>query len=134
MRQFLRDEFSAVAVVLALAALVLGVVTFAARPAQPKLDTSAYVRRSDIGLDAGAANQAANTRIREALRAYGFEVRKVTILSTRIAGDTATIAATAAYGKPGNPATATQDVTVILHRTVWQVDQMTNGLPAASRG
>lgn len=129
MRNFIRDEMSAWALIIAITATCIGITALKlAETRPPKLDTSAFVRKSQISMGVAAANVAANTRIREALRAYGVTDGKIVLLKTTINGDTALVEAEVTSSN------GVQDVTVIEHRTLWQVDQITNGLPAAAKG
>jgi hypothetical protein len=59
--------------------------------------------------------------------------KRTTIYRSTIDGDTATVTALVAYGPHGGPVTNRAELTIILHRTVWAVRQITLGLPEQDR-
>ena len=96
----------------------------------PRPGTSIFVRRSQLGMGERSLNQLANAEIRRELDRAGMVVKRTVIYSTRIDGDTGTVVAQVSYGPPGGPAINTTELTILLHRSVWSVGQVTRGAPA----
>jgi len=123
------------AVGLVIAALVGSIAVAAAvraftiiTPAAPA--TNAFVTRSQLGMGERSLNQLANAEIRRDLGREHMVTKRTVILSTRIDGDTGTVVAQVSYGRPGGPTLKTTELTIILHRSVWSVEQVTPGAPA----
>jgi hypothetical protein len=115
----------AVAVALALSAL-LG-ARAASDATAPRTKTSQFVRRSELGMDAGALNEAANAAIRADLRRVGLDIVKSTIYRTSIDGDRGTVTAIVAYGRRDGSQIRQQSLTLIFHRSLWSLGQITPG-------
>jgi hypothetical protein len=92
--------------------------------------TNAFVRQSQLGMGRRSLNQLANAEIRRELGRQHMVTKRTVILSTRIDGDTGTVVAQVSYGRRGGPALDTTELTLIFHRSVWSVEQVTPGAPA----
>jgi hypothetical protein len=91
---------------------------------------NAFVRQSQLGMGEGSLNQLANAEIRRDLGRAGMVAKRTIIYSTRIDGDRGTVVAQVAYGQPGGPVVNTTELTILFHRSVWSVGQVTRGAPA----
>jgi hypothetical protein len=91
--------------------------------------TNAFVTRSQLGMGERSLNQLANAEIRRELDREHMVTKRTVILSTRIDGDTGTVVAQVSYGRRGGPALDTTELTIIFHRSVWSVGQVTPGAP-----
>ena len=124
-----------VAATWALAAALVGAiaVTAAVRaftittPARPVM--SAFVRQSQLGMGERSLNQLANAEIRRHLDLAGMVAKRTVIYSTKIDGDTGTVVAQVSYGPHGGPVVGTTVLTILFHRSVWSVGQVTPGAP-----
>jgi hypothetical protein len=125
-------------VALTAAVALLGCVALAAAiraftittPPPPAL--GAFVRQSQLGMGGRSLNQLANAEIRRGLRRSGAMIKSIVIYSTRIDGDTGTVVARVTYGPPGGRSFDATDVTIIAHRSVWSLSQITPGAPLES--
>jgi hypothetical protein len=59
-------------------------------------------------------------------------IKSIVIYRTRIDGDTGTVVARVTYGPPGGRSFDATDVTIIAHRSVWSLSQITPGAPLES--
>ena len=92
--------------------------------------TNVFVRKSQLGMGERSLDQLANAQIRRDLAREHMVTKRTVILSTRIDGDTGTVVAQVSYGRRGGPTLKTTELTIILHRSVWSVEQVTPGAPA----
>jgi hypothetical protein len=88
---------------------------------------SAFVRQSQLGMGERSLNQLANAEIRRHLDLAGMVAKRTVIYSTRIDGDTGTVVAQVSYGPHGGPVVGTTELTILFHRSVWSVGQVTPG-------
>lgn len=123
-----------VAAWIAAAALVAGIAVAGAvraytitTPPAPALN--GFVRQSRLGMGERSLNQLANAEIRRDLGRAGMVSKRTVIGLTRIDGDTGTVVAQVSYGPPGGPAIDTTELTIIAHRSVWSIGQVTRGAP-----
>lgn len=98
-------------------------------PQPQRINTAQFVRRSELGMGPRSLNQLANAAIRRALAPLGLEPRTTTILKTSVDSDTGTVEARTEYA----PADGVGDVrsvelTLIFHRSVWSLGQITQGI------
>jgi len=120
----------------AMAAALVGSIAVAAAVRAFTISTlptpamTAFVRQSQLGMGERSLNQLANAEIRRDLGRVGMVAKRTVIYSTRIDGDTGTVVAQVAYGKPGGPVVDTSELTILFHRSVWSVGQVTRGAPA----
>lgn len=91
--------------------------------------TNAFVTRSQLGMGTRSLNQLANAEIRRELSRQHMVTKRTVILSTRIDGDTGTVVAQVSYGRESGPSLDTTELTIIFHRSVWSVGQVTSGTP-----
>lgn len=111
-------------------ALVALVVSLGKHPA--RIDTSAFVRRSEIGMDGGALNQVANEVIQNTLRAHGEIPQRLVIIRQKIDGSTATVVEDASWSSSPNGPSAGAEITLIFRRTPWTLVQTTaSAIPAS---
>jgi len=95
----------------------------------PRPDTNIFVRRSQLGMGERSLNQLTNAEIRRDLDRAGMVVRRTVIYSTRITATPAPSSRRSATDPAGGPAINTEELTILLHRSVWSVGQVTRGAP-----
>jgi hypothetical protein len=103
-------------------------LALASRPGSPRVNTSQFVRRSELGMDAGALNEAANAAIRADLRRRGLLIVKTTIYRTTIDGHRGTVTALVQYGTPDGSYRRKEGLTLIFYRSLWSLGQITFGV------
>jgi hypothetical protein len=132
MRSTRAARLAALAALVALATMTLVAgLAIASQPSAPRIDTSLFVRRSELGMDAGALNEAANAAIRADLRRLGLIIVKTTIYRTTIDGDRGTVTALVEYGTPDGSHRRKEGLTLIFHRSLWSLGQITFGVDPA---
>lgn len=112
-----------IALVVSLAALVIGLVALTRGGPKPFPSLAPFIRHSQLDTSRGGLNEAANASIISALHAHGEGVQKITIYRTTITAQRGIVIALVQHDGHRDY------FTVILHRTAWSFGQITPGAP-----
>jgi len=129
MRSARNRRLAAVAAVVVLASMTsVAGLAIASRPGPPHINTAQFVLRSELGMDSGALNEAANAAIRADLRRRGLLVVNTTIYRTTIDGHRGTVTALVEYSTPNGSHRRKEGLTLIFYRSLWSLGQITFGV------
>ena len=120
---------SGIAAFLGLVALVVSL----GKPAPHRINTSAFVTRSELGMSRADLNIAANDVINNELKQVGYRAVRLLVIRESINGDNGTVVEDVNWTNRSDGAiVGGAEVTLRFHRSIWSLSQThTAALPAS---